>query len=77
MQKCGYNVNYYGFIDDSNSLIGATLIIDQTLFGNHKYAYAPRGFLLNYDDRELLKEATYKLKRFLSTKRVDFSSDSL
>lgn len=72
MQKCGYNVNYYGFIDDSNSLIGATLIIDQTLFGNHKYAYAPRGFLLNYDDRELLKEATYKLKRFLSTKRVVF-----
>lgn len=72
MKKCGYNINYYGFIDDNNNLLGATLIIDQILFASYKYAYAPRGFLIDYSNKELLKEATNKLKKFLGSKKVVF-----
>lgn len=72
MKKQGYNVNYYGFIDESNNLIGATLIIDQTLFLSYKYAYAPRGFLIDYSNKELLKTITNKLKKFLGRKKIAF-----
>lgn len=72
MKKCGYNINYYGFIDDNNNLLGATLIIDQILFASYKYAYAPRGFLIDYTNKDLLKEATDKLKKFLGSKKIVF-----
>lgn len=72
MKKCGYNINYYGFIDDNNNLLGATLIIDQILFASYKYAYAPRGFLIDYTNKDLLKEATNKLKKFLGSKKIVF-----
>lgn len=72
MKKQGYNVNYYGFIDNSNNLIGATLIIDQNLFLSYKYAYAPRGFLIDYSDKEIIKKITSKLKKFLARRKIVF-----
>lgn len=72
MERQGYQTNYYGFIDDNNNLIGATLILYKKLFANFKYAYAPRGFLINYDDRELIKEISDKFRLYLAEKKFVF-----
>ena len=72
MQKSGFNVFYYGFTDDNNRLIGATLLLSQKLFGSYKFAYAPRGFLLDYNDRNLINEVTQKFKKFLSRQKFVF-----
>lgn len=63
---------YYGFINDQNTLIGATLILVQKLFLGYKYAYAPRGFLIDYDDKALIIEVTKQMKKFLSKENVAF-----
>lgn len=72
MAKYSYNINYYGFINDSNNLIGATMMLSQKLIGNHKYAYCPRGFLINYDDKNLVMEVTSKFKKYLSKQKFVF-----
>ena len=72
MAKYGYKIFYYGFINDQNNLIGATMMITQKLLGSYKYAYAPRGFLLDYDNRDLIMEITTKFKKYLAKQKFVF-----
>ena len=65
MTKFGYNIHYLGIVNDTNKLIGATLILYRNAFMNHKIAYAPRGILFNYENLDNLEEATKKIKQVL------------
>ena len=65
MRKFGFNVHYLGITDDSNVLIGASLLIYREVFMNHKIAYAPHGILFNYENPTLLQELVEKLKKVL------------
>ena len=65
MRKFGFSVHFLGITDDSNKLIGASLIIYREVFMGHKIAYAPRGILFNYDNPNQLKELAEKLKKIL------------
>lgn len=65
MRKFGFNVHFLGITDDTNKLIGASLIIYREVFMGHKIAYAPRGILFNYDNPNQLKELAEKLKKIL------------
>ena len=68
MQKCGFNVEYIGIVDDVNVLIGASLIIYKNIFMGKSIAYAPRGILFNYDTEYSVIELTSILKNYLKKK---------
>ena len=72
MSKNGFEPHYYGFINDQNILIGASLILIQKLFLGYKYAYAPRGYLIDYDNKDLIIDVTNKMKKFLSKNNIIF-----
>ena len=65
MMKYGYHTQFLGIINTENKLIGATLLLYKEVFMGNKIAYAPRGFLFNYDSSENLKELAEKLKKVL------------
>lgn len=65
MRKFGFNIHFLGITDDSNTLIGASLIIYREVFMGHKIAYAPRGILFNYDNPTQVQELAEKLKKIL------------
>lgn len=50
---------------EGNQIIAASLILMEKV-GLFKYAYAPRGFLIDYKNNTLLTEFTKLLKKFLS-----------
>ena len=60
---------FVGFVDESNNIVAASLILIEKL-GQFKYAYAPRGFLIDYSNKNLLSEFTLKLKKFLKKKYI-------
>ena len=77
-EKSIYQTPEYGFIMnhenfdtiflglvENNNILAASLILIQK-FSNFKYAYAPKGFLIDYKSKELLKEFTQKIKKYLS-----------
>ena len=72
MSNYGYQAIYYGFIDQENTLVGATLILSSEIKRNKKYAYAPRGFLINYDNKESVEEITNIFKSYLKTEGYIF-----
>lgn len=64
MRNQGYNDIYIGLLD-GNKMLAASLILVKKE-SKFKYGYAPRGFLINYDDSNLLSEFTTLLKQYLS-----------
>lgn len=67
MSKHGYNAYYLGLVNDSDEIKAATLIIVKNENDNkRKMGYAPRGFLINWDDDYLVSEFTNKIKDFLA-----------
>ena len=68
----GYNIHYLGFVDDNDNLVGASLMLYKTLFWGYKYAYAPRGLLINYDDTETINNVAKELKILLKKQKFIF-----
>ena len=68
MQKQGFESEFVGLIDNNN-ILAATLILIEKRKG-FKYAYAPRGFLIDYNNFNLLDIFTKKIKKYLSKKGV-------
>lgn len=69
ISKQNYEPMFIGLIDDNDTIIGASLILIEKRFG-FKYAYAPKGFLIDYTDKELLRRFTMLVKKFLGKKDV-------
>jgi peptidoglycan pentaglycine glycine transferase (the first glycine) len=65
MNKENFDSILLGLKDDNHIIIAATLLLIEK---NSKYkcAYAPRGFLLDYQDSNLLKIFTKEIKKYLS-----------
>lgn len=67
-----YSVHYLGFVDDSSRLIGAALLLYKPLFWGYKYAYSPRGLLIDYEDDAIVNEVTQELKKLLKKQKFLF-----
>lgn len=65
MKTEGYDYHFLGFINNSNDLIGATLLLYKKVFMTYKVAYAPYGFLIDYTNNDLIEELTTRLKKLL------------
>ena len=68
-QEDGYEAMFIGLIDDNN-VLAASVILSKKIYNKHKYAYAPWGFLIDYDNKELLYIFTSKIKEYL--KKLDY-----
>ena len=63
-----YETMNLGLIDD-NKIVAATLVLieKRNMF---KYAYAPKGFLIDYSDNYLTSEFTKKIKEYLGKQKI-------
>jgi len=68
----GFEYDLLGFIDDQGNIKAASLILYKKLGMFNRYGYAPKGFLIDYHDTELLKEFTKALKKYYYKKNFAF-----
>lgn len=67
MSKNGHNSYYLGLVDDTGEIKAATLIIVKNdKSDRRKMGYAPRGFLIDWNDDALVSEFTSLIKDFLA-----------
>lgn len=69
MNTQGYDTVLLGLMDNENKLVAASLILIHKRYG-FKYAYAPRGFLLDYTNQVLFETFTKAVKKYLGKKDV-------
>ena len=57
--------SYYLGLKDKNKIVAATMILSKTLpIIKKNMFYAPRGFLIDYHDKNILKIFTEEIKKF-------------
>ena len=64
-EKNGWIPYYIGLKDDKNIIGGALLLAKEIPVIKKKLFYSPRGILIDYSNKEVLKEFTKKIKEFL------------
>ena len=72
MSKYGYTYNLIGYFDEFNNLIAASVILLKKISGHYYYAYAPKGFLLDFYNPNTLKAFTKAIANYYFKKNVVF-----
>lgn len=66
----GQVAKYLGLEDDKGNLVASALVLlRKTPFG-YSYGYCPRGFVLDYKNKELIKEFTTCLKKYMKDNKI-------
>ena len=68
----GFEYDLLGLVDDEGTIHAASLILYKKLGLFNRYGYAPKGFLIDYYDKDLLKEFTHRLKKYYYRKNFAF-----
>lgn len=72
MSEVGYEYELIGMEDEYGNLKAASLILFKKIGWRSKYGYAPKGFILDYFNQELLKDFTELIKEHYAKKKVIF-----
>ena len=56
--------HYLGLIDDDKNIVASALLLEKKLPLHLSYFYCPRGFVIDYNKDELVKEMTKELVKF-------------
>ena len=57
--------HYVGLVDDNGVLVATALILEKKTPLGYSYGYCPRGFIADYDNKEVIKEFTFCLKKHM------------
>ncbi len=68
----GYEYDLLGFVDDQGNIYAASLILSKKIGMFTRYGYAPKGFLIDYYNQNLLKEFTQALIKYYYKKNFAF-----
>lgn len=63
---------YYVGLKENGKLVATALLLKKRLLKDYCYFYCPRGFILNYDNFNIIKEFTKYLKRFSKKQKALF-----
>lgn len=69
--KYGWSYSYVGVKDNGIILAGA-LLLKKKVFKGINIMYSPRGLLLDYNNKDLLKTFTFELKKYAKKNRAIF-----
>ena len=67
-KKNGWNVVYLG-LKENNNLVAATLLVSQKRHFNRLEFYAPRGFLLDFNDENILSIFTKNIRDYIKKQK--------
>lgn len=63
---------YLGLVNEQDEIVAATLLLQKHLPMNYCYFYAPRGFVIDYNKKEIVKIMTKKVVEFAKSKKAIF-----
>jgi len=70
--ESGYDYDLIGLVDEENNILAASLILLKPIGIKCFYGYAPRGFLIDYENEYLVNIFTNALKEYYYNKNVIF-----
>lgn len=66
------SIPHYVGLKEKNKLVAASLLLEKKMPLGYSYFYAPRGFIIDYNNKELLKTFVKEIKNYLKDKKAIF-----
>lgn len=63
---------YLALVNEKDEISAATLLLEKHLPMNYSYFYAPRGFIIDYKKKDLVKKMTKQVVEFAKSKKAIF-----
>lgn len=64
--------HYVGLVDENNNLQATALLLEKKLPLGFSYLYAPRGYIIDFTNKDLLNKFTKELKEFAKKRKAIF-----
>lgn len=64
--------HYVGLENEKGELVATSLLLEKKLPLGYCYLYAPRGYVIDFEDKELLSKFTEELKKYAKEKKALF-----
>lgn len=71
MSETGFNYNFIGYTTNDLEILAAGMFLTKKI-GSYYYAYCPKGFIIDYEDDELVRKFTNNLKKYYKRKKIIF-----
>ena len=71
-EKKNLTPHYLGLINDNDEIVATALLLEKKLPMNMCYFYAPRGFVLDFNKKELVKTMTEKIVEYAKKNKAIF-----
>lgn len=71
MSETGFEYNFIGYTTNDNEILAAGMFLTKKI-GAYYYAYCPKGFIIDYENSDLLKRFTNNLIKYYKKKNVIF-----
>lgn len=71
-QERHVKAHYLGYENDKKELVAVALLLERNLIMGYTYFYSPRGFVIDYKDKELLKNFTNDLRNYAKKHKALF-----
>ena len=69
MSKTGYKYNFVAYTTNDLEILAAGMFLTKKI-GKYYYAYCPKGFIIDYQDEDLVRRFTNNLKKYYKRKNI-------
>lgn len=72
MAETGFDYSFVGYTTNDYEILAAGMFLTKKIGSTYYYAYCPKGFIIDYEDTDLLRRFTNNLKKYYKRKNVIF-----
>ncbi len=72
MSDSGFSHSYIAYLNNTRDILAAGMFLTKKIGKRYYYAYCPKGFILDYNDADLVRRFTANLKKYYRRKKVIF-----
>lgn len=72
MAETGFEYNFVGYTTNDNEILAAGMFLTKKIGNRYYYAYCPKGFIIDYDNEDLVKRFTHNLIKYYRRKKIIF-----
>ena len=71
MAETGFEYSYIAYLDNEDNILAAGMFLIKKI-SNFYYAYSPKGFIIDYNDSDLVKRFVHNICKYFKRKKIIF-----
>ena len=70
MTELGFDYSFIAYADNDENILAAGMFLTKKMGKTYLYAYCPKGYIINYNDKDLIQKFTKNLIKYYKRKNI-------